>query len=203
MRGPGSVTVWLDRLKSGGDRDAAVAQLWERYFAQLVGLARNHLRGKRAAVDGEDVALCAFDGFVRALEAGRFPKLNDRDDLWSVLLRMTANKARNSIRDEARKKRGGGRGPQQLADDDSDSVGAPAAPPDSDPAEAVALAEGSELLLEALGDAELRRIAILALEGYTNAETAVVIGKAVATVERKLKRIREIWSGMKIEDDRE
>ncbi|QJW98170.1 ECF-type sigma factor [Frigoriglobus tundricola] len=200
MRGPGSVTVWLDRLKSGGDRDAAVARLWERYFAQLVGQAHNHLRGKRAAVDGEDVALIAFEGFVRALEAGRFPKLNDRNDLWSVLLRMTANKARNSIRDEYRQKRGGCRVHHQLPDDESDPVAVPAAP-DSDPAEAVALAEGGESLLAALGNAELRRVAILALEGHTNVETAAAIGKAVATVERKLKRIREIWSGMRTGDE--
>ena len=32
--------------------------------------------------DEEDVALSAFDSFCRGAEQGRFPRLDDRDDLW-------------------------------------------------------------------------------------------------------------------------
>jgi DNA-directed RNA polymerase specialized sigma24 family protein len=196
MNGPGSVTVWLDRLKAGEGRDEAVARLWERFFARLVSQARTHLCGRRATGDGEDVALSAFDGFVRSVEAGKFPKLDDRDDLWRVLLMMTGNKAKNAIRDENRAKRGGGWVAYEMAGTDSNAAGVPVASADPDPAEAAALAEGAERLLAALGDAELQRVAVLALEGYTNAEIATTLGKAVATAERKLKRIREIWGGM-------
>lgn len=187
--------MWLDRLKAGADRDAAVAELWERYFARLVGRARNHLRGRRAAADGEDVALSAFDAFVRALEARKFPKLNDRNDLWAVLLDMTAKKARNVVRDENRDKRGGGMMASPVADG-SDAGGVPVAATDPDPAEVVALAEGADRMLAALADDELRRVAVLSLEGYTNAEIASAIGKVEPTVERKRKRIREIWAAM-------
>jgi hypothetical protein len=38
----GSVTHWISQLRAG---DQAAAQpLWERYFQQLVGLARQRLR---------------------------------------------------------------------------------------------------------------------------------------------------------------
>lgn len=196
MNGPGSVTVWLDQLKAGKSRDEAVTQLWKRYFARLVDQARKHLRSRRATGDSEDAALSAFDGFVRAVEAGKFPKLDDRDDLWQVLLLMTGNKAKNAVRDENRLKRGGGMAIHGLASGDSEPGGLLVGSDEPDPAEAAILAEGAERLLRALGDTELRRVAELALEGYTNAEIATVIGKAVATAERKLKRIREIWSGM-------
>ncbi len=59
------------------------------------------------------------------------------------------------------------------------------------PVEVAALAE--ELLRE-LRDDELRQITPLSLEGRTNAEIGVAIGKSVAAVERKLHRIRNIWA---------
>src|SRR4051794_13628801 len=152
MSGPGSVTVWLDRLKAG-DRDEAVARLWERYFGQLVARARDHLGGRRAVADGEDVALSAFDGLVRAVAAGRFPRLNDRDDLWQVLLVMTARKAANAARDAARLKRGGGQVVGAIgAAGDSGGSGFSVPSSEPDPAEVVALAEGAEAMLAGLGD---------------------------------------------------
>ncbi len=87
----GSVSRWLGDLKAG---DAAAAQpLWERYFARLVGLARAKLRGARrggAAADEEDAALSAFNSFCAGVACGRFPQLADRDDLWRLLVVITA-----------------------------------------------------------------------------------------------------------------
>ena len=55
----GSVTHWFEELKQG---DSAAAQaLWERYFPELVRLARQKLRGApRRAADEEDVAASAM-----------------------------------------------------------------------------------------------------------------------------------------------
>src|SRR5262245_45500722 len=104
---PGDVTRRLRQLKQG-DR-SAVRELWRRYFADLVGLARKQLRGApRRAADEEDVALSAFDSFCRAAEAGRFPELDDRDDLWRVLVMLTVRKAADRANHERRQKRGGG-----------------------------------------------------------------------------------------------
>src|SRR5262249_11278918 len=107
MSPAGDVTQWLRQLMQG-DR-LAVQQLWQRYFTQLVGLARQRLRGApRRATDEEDVALSAFDSFCRRAAQGRFPRLDDRDDLWQVLVTITVRKAADLANHERRKKRGGG-----------------------------------------------------------------------------------------------
>ena len=43
--------------------------------------------------DEEDVALSAFKSFVRAVQEDRFLKLDDRDDLWQILVMLTLRKA--------------------------------------------------------------------------------------------------------------
>src|SRR6516162_5109920 len=113
----GSVTRWIGGLKAGGD--SAAQHLWERYFDRLVHLARARLRSARragAVADEEDAALSAFDSFCRGAAAGRFPRLADRDDLWRLLVTLTARKAAEQVRRERRLKRGGGRvrGEQEL-----------------------------------------------------------------------------------------
>ena len=49
-------------------------------------------------------------------------------------------------------------------------------------------------LLDVLDDDALRHIAQLKFEGYTNEEIAGTLGCVLRTVERKLERIREIWT---------
>src|SRR5258706_10270369 len=107
MSSGGSVTHWINMLK-GGDADG-VQKLWEAYFPRLVGMARKKLReAPRRAADEEDVALSAFDSFCDGVSQGRFPQLTDRDDLWHILVTITARKALQLIRHEQRQKRGGG-----------------------------------------------------------------------------------------------
>src|SRR5262249_27059923 len=98
MSPPGSVTHWLALLRGKNPRDpkAALAaqRLWERYFDQLVWLARSRLRGAacRAAAE-EDVALGAFADLCAALQRDRSPQLADRHGLWRLLVTITARKA--------------------------------------------------------------------------------------------------------------
>lgn len=73
-----SVTVWGDGLRRGDE--ASAQQLWERYFSQLVRLARMKLpRGVRRDFDEEDVALSAFHSLCDGVQSGKFPRLDDRD----------------------------------------------------------------------------------------------------------------------------
>ena len=103
----GSVSRWL-QLLGNGEQEAA-QPLWERYFQRLVALARAQLRGTpRRAADEEDVALSAFNSFYRGTEAGRFPRLHHRDNLWQLLVVITARKAARLRTHERRQKRGGG-----------------------------------------------------------------------------------------------
>jgi DNA-directed RNA polymerase specialized sigma24 family protein len=203
MSSPDSISDWLAGLKAG-DREA-VQKLWESYFHRLVALARDRLRGllpRRTARDEEDVALSAFASFVRAAEAGRFPRLEDRDDLWQVLMMVTARKAIDCAEHECRDKRDAWR-TQPLAD-----LGAGGAQDSSvsvfswliqsrepDPQFAAEMAAECERLLGLLDDDELRRIALLKMEGWTNDQITAELDLAPATVTRRLQRIRRQWAG--------
>ena len=62
---------------------------------------------------------------------------------------------------------------------------------------AAQLADECRRLLECLGDATLRSVAVSKMEGYTNAEIADKLACAEVTIERKLQRIRGLWTGEK------
>ncbi len=199
MSSQGSVTAWINLLK-GGDA-AAIQRLWEAYFPRLVGMARKRLReAPRRAADEEDVALSAFDSFCDGVARGRFPQLTDRDDLWHVLVTITARKAVQLIRHEQRQKRGGGtvRGEsvfQEGADSDSQEVGLDQIiGSEPTPEFAAQVAEEYQQLLARLGDAELCKVAVWKMEGYSNKEIAAKLGCVPRTVERKLGLIRTLWS---------
>src|SRR5262245_66271841 len=111
MSSEGSVTRWVTALKGG---DTAAAQpLWERYYRQLIALARKKLQAARRAADEEDVVQNAFHSFFRGLSRGRFPQLRDRDNLWRLLVVITARKALDQIAYEHSRRRGGGTVPGQ------------------------------------------------------------------------------------------
>jgi hypothetical protein len=89
---------------------AAIERLWADYFQRLVGLARKYLpKDSRRAADEEDVALSAFQSFCKGAAAGQFPKLDDREDLWRLLVVITLRKARRVTRRGQAQKHGGGR----------------------------------------------------------------------------------------------
>jgi DNA-directed RNA polymerase specialized sigma24 family protein len=191
MASHGTVSCWLDALKLG-DQEAA-QPLWEAYFQRLVALARAHLRGTpRRAADEEDVALSAFDSLCRAVEHGRFPRLDDRDDLWQVLYVITVRKACDLAGHEGRARRGGGR--VTALGDLQEEGSAQIAGREPDPALAAQVAESCRHLLARLNNETLRAVALWKMEGYTNEEIATKLGCVRYTVDRKLRAIRDIWS---------
>src|SRR5262245_58283243 len=184
----GSVTHWINLLVAG--QSAAAQPLWERYFQRLVGLARARLQGApRRAADEEDVALSAFDSFCRNAEQGKFPRLQDRDDLWQLLVVLGARKAVDLARHEGRQKRGGARPAEEGSDDGLAGLAADEPTPEF----AAQFAEGCARLLDRLGDSGLRQVALWKLEGFTNEEIAARLGCVERTVERKLRVIRGLW----------
>jgi RNA polymerase sigma factor (sigma-70 family) len=191
MSGGQSVTTWIGLLR-GGNHEAA-QRLWERYFGRLVTFARGKLHGvPRRAADEEDVALSAFHSFCQAAE--RFPQLNNRDDLWQVLVMLTARKAYQERREQQALKRGGSidadgpRAAGTAAVELDEIVGA-----EPTPEFAASIAEQFEALLAKLPEPELRQIARLRLEEYTTEEIAEQLGIAERTVRRKLTLIRSYW----------
>jgi RNA polymerase sigma factor (sigma-70 family) len=190
----GSVTHWFEQVREADS--VAARALWERYFPQLVRLARERLRGSpRRVADEEDVAASVMESLFGAAQKGRFPDLADRDDLWRLLLRMTARKVVDLRRHEARKRRGGGRvkgesvlgkagSPVDLAEVIGDAP---------TPEFAAMMIEECQLLLARLADPDLEALASAKLEGYTNEEIAERFGCSPRTVERRLQLIRKKW----------
>ncbi len=196
MCAKGSVTGWFDEMRDGDSEAARV--LWERYFPKLVGMARQMLQPKpSAAADEEDVAISAMESFFRAAEKGRFPDLADRDDLWHLLLRMTARKVVDLRRHEKRQRRGGGRvrNATDMPGPGSDSEPLDLARIVGDeptPAFAATMAEQCRRLMEML-DGDLQALAVAKMQGFRNEEIAKQFRCAVRTVERRLHLIRRTW----------
>ena len=162
-------------------------------------LARQRLRGaKTRAADEEDVVQEAFDSFFRAAQAGRFPQLHDRDDLWQLLVRITENKALDQRKQASRQKRGGGQvrghsifaaGGDASASPGFDGVASAEPTPDF----AAETIEQWRNLLAALADPQLEQIALLKMQGHTHEEIADRLGVVPDTIGRKLKLIRAKW----------
>ena len=190
---------WLSQL--GGGDEAAAEALWQQYFARLVRYARRKLRDlPRRTFDEEDVALSAMFSFCRGLEEGKFERLGDRDELWKLLVTITARKICAQQRHALREKRGGGKVRGESAfqrgtsDDDLAAGIGEVLGDEPSPELAATLVENTQELLDCLGDESLGQIARLKLEGWTNEEIAVRLGCVRRTVERKLERIREKWT---------
>jgi DNA-directed RNA polymerase specialized sigma24 family protein len=196
-KGEGSVTGWIGDLKDG-DR-AAMEPLWDRYFRRLAALARKRLRDspRAGAVDEEDVALSALNSLWDRISTGQLPDVRGRDELWRLLVVIAARKVIGHIRHEGRQKRGGGRVVNEavLAAADGSDADALARFVAAEPTpEFVAMvAEETARRLDSLPDPMLRQVAVLRMEGHSNAEVAERLGCVVRTVERKLDVIRSLW----------
>ena len=99
----GSVTGWLVELKEG--HESAAQELWNRYLAELMSLARHRLHGLACETDEEDIALSALKSAMLGVRNNQFPDLHDRTSLWPLLVTITARKAINVIKRQSMKKR--------------------------------------------------------------------------------------------------
>ncbi len=186
-----SVTQLIEQVKVADPQ--AAQQLWRRYFERLLPLARARLRRRPdAAIDAEDVLVSVFDRFFRAAQEDRFGRLNDRDDLWQILLMLTERQAASQVRRAAAAKRGG---------DSPLSGGAGGhamelvhvADPAPGPEFAAAFNDSLARAITRLTDDKTREVALLRMEGYENREIAERLEISLSSVERKLRVIREVW----------
>jgi DNA-directed RNA polymerase specialized sigma24 family protein len=193
----GSVTQWIAELRAG-EVDLAHQEIWRRYFRRLMALAELKLgSAPRGAADEEDVALSALRSFFSGVARDRYPQLEDRHNLWSLLAKITACKAINQRKQQLALKRGGGklRNEAALGEDASGNEMqlADLVEEELTPDFIVAVNEECQLLMNRLPDDQFRRIARLKLEGFTNAEIAADLDVVERTIERKLEIIRNIW----------
>jgi DNA-directed RNA polymerase specialized sigma24 family protein len=191
------VSSWVLPLADGDEEIAR--KIWNEYFGRLVRLARRKLDGMPLRdVDEEDVALSAMNSFYHGMVQQKFGNVKNREDLWKLLVTITARKATAKLRRHYAQKRGGGsiRGESvfgQKEELNRNGIGNVLGT-EPTPELALAVVENCQILLDKLGDETLRQIALLTLEGHRTEEIAVKLGCVRRTVERKIERIREIWS---------
>ena len=191
-----SVTEWLNDLKLGDP--AAAQQILDRYMSQLIRVANRKLgKLRRRVADEEDVVSVAFASFLKRVDLGGFSKLDDRNDLWQILLVLTDRKAVDLIRHESALIRGNGQlfGESILENvGESQTNGGIDAVTDRQPSP-----EYAAILIEEFSDrlsmlnSEQRKIAVDKMDGFTNQEIANRRGIKLRTVERRLGETRDVW----------
>jgi DNA-directed RNA polymerase specialized sigma24 family protein len=130
---------------------------------------------------------------------GRLENVQNRDDLWWLLLAITKRKVVDYIRHETAQKRGAGRilPESELNANVDDSKGFALDQLIGDeltPEFVVMLEEQHNRLLGMLRDDRLRQIAVFRIEGFTVPEIAADLRLSTRSIERKLQLIRGVWS---------
>lgn len=179
----GSVTHWIKQIKAG--EESAAANLWDRYHERLLNVAKRKLHADPGPADEEDVVIDALASFFHRTKNGRFPELRDREGLWKLLVTITNRKAMNQATKANRQKRG-----RDATVGSINEFVTPTADSRTEPDYVVMVAESLAIMLESLGDDELREIALAKLDGFSNQDISQHINRSVATVERRLRLIR-------------
>jgi DNA-directed RNA polymerase specialized sigma24 family protein len=104
----GSFSKLLSRIKRGDE--SAVQVVWDRFFEPLQKLAKARVNANdRKARDEEDLALSAINAFQQCVKNGRYEKIEDRDDIWNLLVTIVERKAIDHVRKQRAQKRGAGK----------------------------------------------------------------------------------------------
>ena len=186
MSARGSITRLLFAVQDGDEQ--AAAELWDRYFRRLAGLARKQLGQFRKHADEEDVVLSAFHTFCRRAQDGELVDCQDRDDFWRLVSLITKRKSINLVRHEQAQRRGGG---EVLGEAFLSS----AIDQEPTPESVAELLDEMRYLLDVVRreDETLCLIAQRKFEGCSNDEIAAELSRNVRTIQRKVGRIRVLW----------
>lgn len=192
------ISQWIAELRDADD-NAAAAGLWNHFVIRLSDAAGYMLSPRtRRVYDEDDAALSAFNSVLVGIAAGRYPKLNERESLWRLLLVVTSRKIAHRHRHDHQQKRDVR---QTLFDSvfaDGSTEGTqggiqqlPCREPS--PEFVTAFAETCDALFASLPDPKLQQVATMRLEGHTDSEIAANLGCARSTVQRRLEMIRRCW----------
>lgn len=188
-----SITNLIQRVKAT-DASAANA-ICERFFSLLARHADRKLGGLQRHVDGEEIAVSCLDQLCRKLSNGHYPDLSNSSELWSLLVRMSEQKAIDRRRKLMMQKLGGGdvRGesvflvPEQGLANHAVDLREPTAE------DYVNLQDSLQCLLDRLPSDHLRETVLSRMAGVTNEEIAERQGISKRTVQLRLQTIAEDW----------
>jgi DNA-directed RNA polymerase specialized sigma24 family protein len=186
----GSVSNWLKEIKSG-DVDAVEA-IWKRYYQRVVAFAIQRMKiNPDCAVDGEDIAQLTMHRFCLNASSGQYPNLDDRQQLWDLLVVCTLNRIRKHLRDCNRIKRSGlNRVVFKFKRSEAlEDLQAPEGP--------TIMADMVQSWLDRLDredpTGQLKQIAIWSMEDISGSEIARIIKKRKSLVLQQIRLIRILW----------
>jgi DNA-directed RNA polymerase specialized sigma24 family protein len=196
------VPLWIEELRNADQ--AAARNLWNHFVSRLYELGRKKLRPEtRRVYDEEDAAQSAFHSVCAGIAAGRFPALESRENLWHLLVVITARKVAHRHRHDQQQSRDVNRNL-------SDSIFVKSydhSPPagfeltiscEPTPEFAAEFVETCEFLFESLDDPALKQVVTLRMEGYTDAEVADLLRCSRRTVQRRLEVVRRHWGRLEL-----
>ena|SRR5262245_27034869 len=180
-----SFALLMSRLRSG--EDSAAREVFVRFSARLVGLARRHLDARLAVkIDPEDVVQSAYKSFFLRQREGELD-VGNWDGLWGLLTMITMRKCADRAAYYRAQKRDVAREKSPNSSDSAPAAVELALDREPLPDEAAVLAETVEALFRSIDDPDERAILELSLQGHTATEISEKLGRA----ERSVRRLRE------------
>ncbi|HVK13790.1 MAG TPA: sigma-70 family RNA polymerase sigma factor [Gemmataceae bacterium] len=183
---PDSFAAFRDRLAS--DEQGAARDVFHRYARGLIALARRQFEKRLAhRVDPEDVVQSAFKSFFVRQRDGRV-RVETWNNLWGLLTLITLRKCADRVEYLRAGRRDVGREVAAPGDEVQPWEVAPGREPSAH--EAAVLAETVERLFRCV-DEDARPVLELSLQGYSAAEIALRLGRALRTVHRLRERVQK------------
>ncbi|WP_425399150.1 ECF-type sigma factor [Aeoliella sp.] len=176
-----------DRL-TAGDEDAAL-DVWERFTARLVALARARLDSRvQQRVAPDDIVQSVYRSFFRGQQEGAF-ELDSWDSLWALLSMITVRKCARAANAQRAARRDIRRELVNSEDESQSGVATELPTREPSPEEVVCLTDLLSHLFEPL-PADKRQMLLLRLQGHKVSEISTIVGRAERSVHRLLQRIR-------------
>lgn len=189
-----SITQLLNLLRQGEEK--AANELVNRFLPRL-RKRLSRVASQLQMSDEDDIAISAFYELCIALENSRFEDISDRTELWQVLSMIAMRKANDFRKIENAEKRGGRQKPLSI-----ESFKHQVASFDDNPELQVEMLEMCEHFLNRLKEEDLRSVALLKMNGYTNADVSQKLGIATRTVQVMVAKLKKTMLAI-LEQDHE
>ena len=183
----GSVSKLIENAKEGDE--PSLELLFKRFHSRLVSWAYRELDPvKCPAFDADDIAIEAFHSFCIGLSNGKFPNLQDRHGLQTLLAIIAIRNAINRIERANAQKRGAGKIGGESVFDQFDSIASTGLTPE----EQAILDDEIDYCITKL-PVGLQDIARRLLMGYSASEIANELNYSTRSIQLKTKKISQIF----------
>ena len=190
----GSISYWLAN-PGNGQNPYGAQLLMQRFGARLIRLARRQLESSRdPAYDEEDLALSAIQALHQHLTQESLSRPANREQLWKLLVTIALNKSRNALRHNAQPKRPSDNASKELIERRTkEAYDLMTQSPDWP----LMIADQCEFLIKLLdqqdSSGELKKIALMRLDGASKVQIARELGYTRFTVSARINLIQAIW----------